>query len=99
MTAKQILIIEEDRAMSWLLQKQLEKLDHRADIVTNGSAAVAKLSQSQGMPSYRVIIIDIAEPEALALESIRLIRNLEKSTKVPRVPIVAVSEEADKDTC
>jgi CheY-like chemotaxis protein len=97
MTAKQILVIEEDRAMSWLLHKQLEKLNHRADIVSNGSDAVVKLTQ--GSASYRVIIMDITVPEAPALEAIRLIRNVEKSHKLPRVPIVAVSESTEKAAC
>jgi CheY-like chemotaxis protein len=96
MKVKSVLVVEDDRSMRWLLQKQLEKLDYASDSASNGAEAVLKLSE--GTP-YCLIIMDISMPVMDGLEATRLIRATEQEKKLPRVPIVAVTGAVDKDAC
>jgi CheY-like chemotaxis protein len=96
MKAKSILVVEDDRSMRWLLQKQLEKLDWSSEGVSNGAEAVIKLSEGN---SYGLIIMDVAMPVMDGLEAARLIRLHEKEKKLPRVPIVAITGVVEKDEC
>jgi two-component system sensor histidine kinase/response regulator len=95
MKAKPILVVEDDRSMRWLLQKQLEKLDFGSDSASNGAEAVLKLSER----TYHLIIMDISMPVMDGLEATRLIRAHEREKKLPRIPIVAVTGAVEREDC
>ncbi|HEY9773745.1 MAG TPA: response regulator [Planktothrix sp.] len=93
--AKPILVVEDDRSMRWLLQKQLEKLDYESDAASNGQEAVLKLTKAP----YRLIIMDISMPVMDGLEATRRIRAREQENNLPRTPIVAVTGASEREDC
>ncbi|MCA9470724.1 MAG: response regulator [Nitrospirales bacterium] len=101
-----ILVADDHRVNQQLAVLMLEKLGHRADIVTNGLKAI----EAMCLMSYDLILMDVQMPEMDGYEASRKIRiaentnnrNKADSAPPPRVPIIAVTANAmqgDREKC
>lgn len=92
---QQILVVEDDKAMRWLLMKQLEKLNLPSESAMNGVDAVKKLARQQ----YSLIIMDVNLSTLGGFEAAKLIRLTEQENNRTRTPIVAVTNTHTKQAC
>jgi CheY-like chemotaxis protein len=90
-----ILVVDDDRAMRWLLQKQIEKLNYAVETACNGQEAVGKLAVRR----YRLIMMDVRMPIMDGLEAARYIRSVESMTGRPRATLIAVTGTTDEESC
>lgn len=87
-----ILLVEDDRALSKAVCRILEKQGYRVDAVYDGSSAVdyAKCTV------YRLIILDVMLPKLNGFEVLRTLRS--DGVNTPILMLTARSEVADKVT-
>ena len=90
-----ILIAEDDPVLRGLLVKQLEKLGYEAIAVPCGGKAVEETLRNP----VNLILMDIRMPNVDGLEATKRIRQMEKKEGRSRVPIVAVTADAARQTC
>ena len=89
MSAPNILIVEDDREISRLIDTYLRKEGYRTDRAADGSEACMLLAAR----SYHLVILDLMIPEIDGWEVLRRIR---AKGAVPVIILSAKGEEADK---
>lgn len=87
---KKVLVIEDDPALSWLLEQILCK-SYKVVTVSNGMEAWSWLSDGN-IPD--LIVSDIKMP---SIDGIELLENLRVSGLFKGIPVIVVSGQADPD--
>lgn len=90
MSAKKILVIEDNRELAGLLKLHLEDLSYEVDLAFDG---VTGLSRAEGTP-YDLVILDIMLPCMDGLEICRRLRA--RTTYLPVLMLTAKSTELDR---
>ena len=98
-----VLLAEDNPVNQRLAVRLLEKLGHRADVVSNGAAALEALEAT----AYDLVLMDCQMPEVDGFEATRAIRQWESTSRVgsspaSRLPIVALTANAmqgDRERC
>lgn len=93
--AVNILIVDDDVTMRWMLCKQLDKIGLQADSAANGREALARVKTWP----YQVILMDIHMPEMNGYDASRAIRTREKELGQEAVPIIALTADPDTELC
>jgi CheY-like chemotaxis protein len=88
-----ILIVSDDKAARWLLERQLQKLRVRTETVFSGADAVAK----SRFNNYLLIFMNTKLAVMGGIEATREIRRVEALMKNRRVPIIAVTTPDDQE--
>ncbi len=94
MKSNTILIVSDDKAARWLLERQLQKLQARTESVFSGAEAVSR----SVMHSYGFILLNTKLAGLNGVETVQEIRRLEGVMKKRRVPIIAVSRPEDDES-
>jgi CheY-like chemotaxis protein len=92
-----ILIAEDNPVSQVLLLRFLEKLGHRADVVSDGNAAAAACEKA----AYAVILMDVQLPIMHGLEAAARIRQIERATgrHTPIIAVTAHTLPGDRERC
>jgi PAS domain S-box-containing protein len=93
-----VLLAEDNPVNQKVAMKMLDKLNCRADTVSNGREA----TQAVERIPYDVILMDCQMPEMDGFEATRLIRALEQEKQLPHVRIIAMTAGAmqgDREQC
>ncbi len=93
-----VLVAEDNIVNQKLAMAMISKLGYSADIVSNGSEAVKKLSQK----FYKMVFMDIQMPVMDGIEATSIIRNKYSDVLDHDVPVVAMTAHAmsgDKEKC
>jgi CheY-like chemotaxis protein len=85
-----ILLVEDNPVNQKVAIRMLEKLGYRADVVGNGTAAIAAWQRGR----YDLILMDCQMPELDGYGATQEIRRLENGTR--HIPIVALTAHAMK---
>jgi two-component system response regulator (stage 0 sporulation protein F) len=83
-----VLFIDDDTALSQLLQKVLTERGFRVDVATDGAAGLAMLRNKR----YNVAILDNYLP---GMNGIEILREIKKGNLTPRVVMITAVNEAD----
>jgi two-component system, sensor histidine kinase len=89
-TGRRILLAEDNLVNQQVALVMLASLKSRVDVANNGREAIE--AHSRG--SYEVIFMDCQMPEVDGYEATRAIREQEKKSNLPRVPIIALTAHA-----
>jgi two-component system, sensor histidine kinase and response regulator len=92
---KLILIAEDDENLRLLAVKQLFNLGYVGYAVKDGTEAV---KEARKVP-YKMILMDVQMPEMDGLQASREIRRAESELHLPRVPIVAMTANPNRELC
>ena len=98
MAAGSVLVVEDNTYNRWLLEDLLTSGGHRVTLAADGYQAL-QLVQAQ---SFAMILLDIRMPGIDGIEVARRIRRREESLSLKRVPIIAITADADavtRDSC
>jgi PAS domain S-box-containing protein len=87
-----IMVADDNHINQKVIASLLNKMGHRADLVSNGKEAVEAFK----LVPYDLILMDVQMPELDGFEACRQIRALEQ-TKGGHTPIVAITAHARKD--
>jgi CheY-like chemotaxis protein len=90
-----ILLAEDNPVNQKLAIRLLERMGYRADIATDGLAAVAAVERSP----YDVVLMDVQMPEIDGLEATRQIRARWPDRALRIVAMTANAMEGDRETC
>lgn len=85
-----ILLAEDCENNVLLVQLYLKKLPYDIDVAENGDVAVEKFKQKE----YDVVLMDIEMPFTDGYEATGRIRTYEKSNRLEKTPIIAVTAHA-----
>ena len=89
-----ILVAEDDAVNQRVAVRTLERLGHRADVVTNGREVLERLSQA----TYDVVLMDVQMPEMDGLEASRAICARWSAAERPRIiAMTAAAMEGDRE--
>ena len=91
-----ILIAEDNMINQKVIERMVQKLGYRADLVANGKEALDALSRAP----YGLVFMDCQMPEMDGFEACREIRNRDLPTS--RIPIIAITANAmkgDRERC
>jgi CheY-like chemotaxis protein len=95
----QILLAEDNPVNQKLALRLLERMGYRADLVTDGLAAVSAVTDSTAR-AYDVVLMDVQMPELDGLEATRRIRAWRPGADGPHiVAMTANALEGDRETC
>jgi two-component system sensor histidine kinase/response regulator len=91
-----ILIAEDNLINQKVIERMVQKLGYRADLVANGREALDALSQR----SYGLVFMDCQMPEMDGFEACREIRSRDLgNTRIPIVAITANAMKGDRERC
>lgn len=91
-----ILIAEDNLINQKVIERMVQKLGYRADLVANGRAAIEAVSQSE----YGLVFMDCQMPEMDGFEACREIRKRESgAAHIPIVAITANAMKGDRERC
>jgi len=82
-----ILLVEDDPANRFAMQKLLQKSGHHVQTAQNGSQAVEAFARSH----FDCIFMDIHMPVMDGVQATRKIRSMQDSGIAPKVPIIALT--------
>jgi PAS domain S-box-containing protein len=85
-----ILVAEDNIVNQRLIQRLLEKLGYRADVVADGREAVTAIASV----GYDLVLMDVQMPEMDGLEATQAIRASEAAVARRRIPIIALTADA-----
>ncbi|WP_432824980.1 response regulator [Dactylosporangium sp. CA-092794] len=86
-----VLLVEDNSVNRILAQRQMARLGHRLDVVTDGESGVDAVLNG----AYDVVLMDRHLPDIDGVESARRIRRAEQQLDPPRyTPIIAVTADA-----
>ncbi|MBX3568359.1 MAG: response regulator [Rhizobiaceae bacterium] len=92
-----ILLAEDNEINALLARTALQKAGHRVETVSNGKAAVERVTGSRGN-RYDIVLMDLHMPVMDGLEAIALIRRHEEDNEMAAVPIMALSADSQERT-
>jgi signal transduction histidine kinase/CheY-like chemotaxis protein len=87
-----LLVAEDNLVNQKLIKRILEKRGYLVNIANDGKETVEKMEEG----NYDLVLMDIQMPVMDGIEATRLIRQKEKETDAPRVPIIALTAHAMK---
>ncbi len=91
-----ILIAEDNLINQKVIERMVQKLGYRADLVANGREALEALTR---MP-YGLVFMDCQMPEMDGFEACREIRNRDQGgTRIPVIAITANAMKGDRERC
>ncbi|MDQ6759888.1 MAG: response regulator [Acidobacteriota bacterium] len=91
-----ILIAEDNLINQKVIERMVQKLGYRADLVANGREALEALTR---MP-YGLVFMDCQMPEMDGFEACREIRNRDLGgTRIPVIAITANAMKGDRERC
>jgi PAS domain S-box-containing protein len=85
--ALNILLVEDNAMNQYVLQHQLQRLGHRAEVANNGKDALGKLK----LKPFDLVLMDCQMPELDGYSTTRLIR---RSATYASLPIIALTAHA-----
>ncbi len=91
MPKTKILVVEDEKEISELLQYNLEKEGYQVVQAYDGQTALKKAEQE----NPHLIVLDLMLPEIDGLELCRYLKQAEKTRRIPIIMLTAKSEEAD----
>jgi two-component system sensor histidine kinase RpfC len=91
-TPKHILVAEDNRVNVKVVCKILEKAGHSVDVVMDGDALFDKMQTG----SYDIVLADVNMPGMSVIDAIKIYRMA--ATRLPPLPIVALSADATAET-
>lgn len=89
-----VLIVENDAINQFVIQKQVEQLNRRFEVVANGEAAVERCKQRR----FAAVLMDIHLDGMSGIEAAKQIRGHETTYQLPRVPIIALTSDDNPET-
>lgn len=90
-----ILIAEDNAINQKVIERMVQKLGYRVNLVSNGREAVDALARE----SYGLIFMDCQMPEMDGFEACREIRKRDGSVRVPIIAITANAMKGDRERC
>ena len=93
--SKLILVVEDDEVCRKLAVRQLAILGFVGHSSANGKEALEQLSKA----SYSLILMDLQMPVMGGIEATKAIQELEQNSDRPRIPIIALTANPDRDVC
>ena len=88
---KKILIVEDDRDLSFIISEMLESYGYSVTVAKNGEEAYNLLSQH----TYHLILLDVNLPDTTGIE---ICRELRRNTQIPVIFASARGDENDRIT-
>ena len=89
-----ILLAEDNEINQIIARDHLETLGFEVDTVDNGIQA----REARGRIDYRLILMDCHMPEMDGFDATKAIRQDEQSRGLPRIPIIALTADAQHET-
>jgi len=96
LTGKKVLIADDDVRNIFSLSKALEKYQMNVISATNGKEALVQLENN---PDVSIVLMDMMMPEMDGYETIRLMRNNPKYSKLPIMAVTAKAMTGDREKC
>jgi signal transduction histidine kinase len=96
--AGRVLVAEDNPVNQLVLQAMLQNLGCKVDLVADGAAAV----ESAGAYAYDLVFMDCHMPGTDGYAAARAIRERERASRAPRLPIVALTAAVlpeDREKC
>ena len=93
----QVLVADDNRINQKIIERMLDSIGCRVDVVSNGAEAV----RAVGLKRYDLVLMDIQMPVTDGLEATRVIRERSPENE-PRIPIVAITAsvlEEERNRC
>ncbi len=93
-----ILVAEDNVTNQKVVERMLEKLGYRADVVENGRDAIKALDAAP----YDMVFMDVQMPQMDGFEATAAIRQREKERDTGHLPIIAMTAHAmkgDRERC
>ena len=90
---RRILVVEDDRLNQIAMQKQLEAIGHRVEVVADGQQALAQLA----LDEFDCILMDIQMPVMNGVEAAKSIRAASALRDKQSIPIIAVTAYAGEE--
>ena len=91
-----ILIAEDNLINQKVIERMVQKLGYKADLVSNGREALDALSRRP----YGLVFMDCQMPEMDGFEACREIRNADLGgTRIPIIAITANAMKGDRERC
>ena len=88
----EVLIVDDNAANVFVMQKMLNLLHYKTDKAMNGLECVCKVTE-KGLLGYLVILMDINMPVMNGFEASEAINKLIMKGKVSKTPIIAVTAQ------
>ena len=90
-----ILIAEDNAINQKVIERMVQKLGYRVNLVSNGREAIDALARE----NYGIIFMDCQMPEMDGFEACREIRKRDGSVRVPIIAITANAMKGDRERC
>lgn len=90
-----ILIAEDNPINQKVIERMVQKLGYRVDLVANGIEAIQALDRFQ----YALVFMDCQMPEMDGFEACREIRRRPSEIRIPIVAITANAMKGDRERC
>ncbi len=90
-----ILIAEDTPTQQMIIKRLVSKLGYKLQLIDNGVEAVGEYVR--GDTHYDLILMDIQMPGISGHEATKLIRKHEQEMDLPRIPIVAITANIEKE--
>lgn len=95
---KRILLAEDNDINALLARSILEKAGHTVTRAINGAEALSLFHERNGPEAFDLILMDLQMPVMDGLEALGKLRNEEKSTDKPPVPIYILTADEQTET-
>jgi CheY-like chemotaxis protein len=90
-----ILIVEDEKVISDIQKKNLERAGFSCDVASDGIKALKLLKQHQ----YDLIVMDVVMPHMDGFTLLKEVKNAERTKNVPVITLTNLSQEEDKQEC
>ncbi len=90
--APRVLVVEDDRDISGLIEHYLQKAGYRVDVASSGDGVVARVRQEP--PD--LLLLDLMLPGIDGLEICRALRADRRTAAVPIIMVTARAEDSDR---
>lgn len=90
-----ILIAEDNLINQKVIERMVQKIGYRVDLVGNGREAIEALASV----AYGLVFMDCQMPEMDGFEACREIRRLDVGTRIPIIAITANAMKGDRERC
>lgn len=93
--ALNVLLVEDNAINQYVLQHQLQRLGHRAEVANNGKEALGKLK----LKSFDLVLMDCHMPELDGYSTTRLIRRNAVYASLPIIALTAHAMVEERQRC